>query len=68
MEYIWVKADERNIESKVQKKLNEGWELFDRPFRTKKIMNDNGLEVQFFAQVMTKGKKKTVKNNYMKKK
>ena len=67
MEYIWVKADEKNIESKVQEKLDEGWILYDRPFRTKIIVNDKGSEVQFFAQVMTKNIK-TTKGNYKKKK
>jgi len=54
MEYIWVKADEKNIEHKVREKLEQGWTLLERPFKTKNIITDDGKEIQYYSQVMTR--------------
>jgi hypothetical protein len=68
MEYIWVKADEKNIEHKVRERLEQGWTLFEQPFKTKNITMDDGKEIQYFSQVMTRDvNKKAISKNKNKK-
>lgn len=53
MEYVWVKADEKNIEIKVNRYLKDGWEPLERPFKTKILkVGKAGTEIQFYAQAL----------------
>jgi len=68
MEYMWVKADEKNIEIKVNRYLKDGWEPLDRPFKTKILkVGKAGVETQFYAQALIRRSEKLTNNKRNKK-
>lgn len=63
MEYVWVKATEQTIEAKVMEYIDKGWVPVGGPVPTKMWpVRKGGPEAQFFAQAMTRGAKKRIKN------
>ncbi len=68
MEYVWVRGNEKTIETKVSDYLDQGWVPVGGPVATKMWpVRKNGPEVQYFSQAMTRGAKsppkKRVKKN-----
>ena len=62
MEYVWVRGNEKTIEAKVAEYMDKGWVPIGGPVATKMWpIRNNGPEVQYFAQAMTRGAKKPIK-------
>ena len=64
MEYIWVRGTEKTIEDRVSGYLEKGWVPIGGPIKTKLWpVKKNGPEIQFFAQAVTRGRKKPISKN-----